>query len=114
MLSLPQVSEFLKRQQIRAAPLHGKLPQSQRVAELAEFRAGRTQLLVTTDLAGRGIDIANLNYVVNYDFPGNLEQYVTLPSPIVPLLFRYCSAIVPLAGLCLLGPRRYASPRRIL
>lgn len=71
-----EVSEFLKRQRIRAAPLHGQLPQSQRVTELAEFRAGRTQLLVATDVAGRGIDIANLNYVVNYDFPGNLEQYV--------------------------------------
>lgn len=70
------VAEFLKRQKLRAAALHGQLPQTQRESELEQFRAGRTQMLVATDVAGRGIDIANLKYVVNYDFPGNLEQYI--------------------------------------
>ena len=55
--------------------LHGKLPQSERESVLANFRAGKVHTLVSTDIAARGIHIKNLKYVVNYDFPANLETY---------------------------------------
>ena len=45
-------------------------------AALAEFRSGKAQLLVATDVAARGLHIQGLPYVVNYDFPSNLEAYI--------------------------------------
>lgn len=43
---------------------------------LANFRCGYIQVLVTTDVFGRGMDIPHLNYILNYDFPSNLTTYV--------------------------------------
>lgn len=43
---------------------------------LNSFKSGKTQFLITTDVVNRGIDIPNLNYVLNYDFPTNLVTYV--------------------------------------
>ena len=43
---------------------------------MLEFRSGKAQVLVATDVAGRGLHISSLPYIVNYDFPGNLETYV--------------------------------------
>jgi superfamily II DNA/RNA helicase len=61
---------------IPAAPLHGEMSQGQRTDVLEAFKAGRTDVLVTTDLAARGIDIAALEAVVNYDLPRSPTQYV--------------------------------------
>ena len=44
---------------------------------LNSFRSGKTQFLITTDIVRRGIDIPNLNYVLNYDFPTNLVTYIS-------------------------------------
>ena len=44
---------------------------------LNSFRSGKTQFLITTDVVNRGIDIPNLNYVLNYDFPTNLVTYIS-------------------------------------
>ncbi|RYZ03623.1 MAG: DEAD/DEAH box helicase, partial [Comamonadaceae bacterium] len=54
---------------IPAAPFHGEMSQGARTDTLEAFRAGRTDVLVTTDLAARGIDIAALEVVVNFDLP---------------------------------------------
>jgi len=70
------VEDFLKRQGQTVHVFHGQLPQSQRERTLAEFRAGKIHTLVATDVAARGIHVKKLRYVVNYDFPSNLEQYV--------------------------------------
>jgi ATP-dependent RNA helicase DDX5/DBP2 len=43
---------------------------------LQDFRAGKVPILLATDVAARGIHINNVHYVVNYDFPGSLDQYV--------------------------------------
>ena len=56
--------------------LHGKQRQDKRNKALAEFRAGKYQLLLTTDVMARGLDVKGLGYVVNYDFPGTIEQYI--------------------------------------
>ena len=59
-----------------AAPLHGDMSQSQRTEVLANFKDGRWDVLVTTDLAARGIDIPGLEVVVNYDLPRSPNDYV--------------------------------------
>ena len=45
-------------------------------AALAEFRSGKAQVLVSTDVAARGLHIRGLPYVVNYDFPSTMESYI--------------------------------------
>lgn len=69
------VAEFLKKQGIRCEIIHGQLPQHQRERALNDFKAGKANVLVATDIAARGIHIRKLQYVINYDFPTNLDQY---------------------------------------
>ena len=61
---------------IKAAPIHSNKSQSIRTRTLAEFKKGELRVLVATDVAARGLDIANLPYVVNYDLPQVPEDYV--------------------------------------
>ena len=61
---------------IFATPFHGDLSQGARKQVLAEFKDGQWDVLVTTDLASRGIDIAQLPVVVNYDLPRSAVDYV--------------------------------------
>eukprot|EP00892_Ulva_mutabilis_P001166 jgi/Ulvmu1/1104/UM106_0021.1 len=56
--------------------LHGQLDQAKREAALRAFRAGKVQVLVATDVAARGLHVQRLPYIVNYDFPGNLDTYI--------------------------------------
>jgi superfamily II DNA/RNA helicase len=70
------VADKLRRTGIEAASLHGELSQGARTGALADFAAGRLQVLVATDLAARGIDIARLPVVVNYDLPRSAADYV--------------------------------------
>lgn len=58
-----------------AAALHGDLTQREREAALAGFREGRYDVLVATDLASRGLDVAGVSHIVNYDVPGTAETY---------------------------------------
>ena len=61
---------------INALAFHGDLSQSAREKVLLEFRAGTLQALVATDVAARGLDISDLNYVINLEFPHQPEDYV--------------------------------------
>ncbi|MGH7152985.1 MAG: DEAD/DEAH box helicase [Acetobacteraceae bacterium] len=61
---------------IEAAAIHGNKSQSQRERALAAFRAGRSRVLVATDIAARGIDVDGVTHVVNYDLPNVPESYV--------------------------------------
>ena len=65
----------LYNRQVHAAPFHGGLSQGARRERLAEFRNGQWDMLVTTDLAARGIDITGLPVVVNYDLPRSPTDY---------------------------------------
>ncbi|KAF2669693.1 pre-mRNA-splicing ATP-dependent RNA helicase PRP28 [Microthyrium microscopicum] len=58
-----------------AVTLHGSKTQDQREAALASLRAGNTDVLVATDLAGRGIDVPNVSLVVNFNMAHNIESY---------------------------------------
>ncbi|GAB3355324.1 MULTISPECIES: DEAD/DEAH box helicase [Giesbergeria] len=69
------LAEKLYRAKVFATPFHGDLSQGARTQVLDEFKAHRWQVVVTTDLAARGIDIAQLPVVVNYDLPRSTEDY---------------------------------------
>ncbi|MBQ7859988.1 MAG: DEAD/DEAH box helicase, partial [Faecalibacterium sp.] len=71
-----RIARDLCKQGIPAAAIHGNKSQSARVAALEGFKAGKTQVLVATDIAARGIDISELAYVFNYDLPEVPETYV--------------------------------------
>ena len=62
--------------QLRIDFLNSKMSQPVREKILNSFKSGKTQFLISTDVVNRGIDIPNLNYVLNYDFPTNLVTYV--------------------------------------
>ncbi len=59
-----------------AAALHGNMNQSQRNRTLARLRSGAVRVLVATDVAARGIDVASISHVINYDLPKVAEDYV--------------------------------------
>ncbi|GKS83489.1 DEAD/DEAH box helicase [Acidovorax sp. SUPP1855] len=70
------VAEKLYQAGIFASPFHGGLSQGARKQVLQEFKDDRWQVVVTTDLASRGIDIAQLPVVVNFDLPRSVTDYV--------------------------------------
>ncbi len=74
--SAERVAEKLYKSGIFATPFHGALSQGARQETLDEFKAKRWDVVVTTDLAARGIDIAELPIVVNYDLPRSATDYV--------------------------------------
>ena len=61
---------------VPADAIHGNKSQAQRERALAAFRAGRSRLLVATDIAARGIDIDQISHVINFDLPNVPESYV--------------------------------------
>lgn len=69
------VADKLRRNGIEAAAFHGDASQGARQRTLADFKAGRVRVLVATDLGARGIDIARLPVVVNYDLPRAAADY---------------------------------------
>ena len=70
------VAAKLSKAGIRAEALHGDLSQGRRTRVLQEFRQEQVQALVATDVASRGIDIAELPVVVNYDLPRSTSDYI--------------------------------------
>lgn len=71
-----RVIKALARMEIEASGLHGDKEQHDRLKALEDFRSGRNKLLVATDVSARGIDIPDVDYVVNYDLPDHPETYV--------------------------------------
>ncbi len=70
------VAEKLRRLDITSATLHGELTQAARTQALKDFKAKRVRVLIATDLAARGIDIADLPAVVNFDLPRSTDDYL--------------------------------------
>lgn len=71
-----KLSEKLANAGYLSTSLRGDLSQGQRRSALNSFRTGKTQVLVATDVAARGIDIANVSHVINYDIPSTPEAYI--------------------------------------
>jgi translation initiation factor 4A len=70
------LTENLKEKNFPITAIHGKMTQQERNEIVKEFRDGKTRLLLTTDLLARGIDIPQVNLVINYDLPPNKETYI--------------------------------------
>lgn len=71
-----RLATVLERWDHRSNRIHGDRSQSQREAALRSFKTGRTNILVATDVAARGIDIDSVSHVINYDIPEVPEDYV--------------------------------------
>ena len=71
-----QVTMALARRGYLVDELHGELTQMQRTIVLKRFRKAELQILVTTDIAARGLDIEGVTHVVNYDIPKTTEDYI--------------------------------------
>lgn len=71
-----RVERLLKQNHHKAAVIHSDRSQRERQAALDGFKAGRYEVLVATDIAARGLDIADVSHVINYDVPEHPEDYV--------------------------------------
>ncbi|QLG70443.1 hypothetical protein HG535_0A03820 [Zygotorulaspora mrakii] len=71
-----QLTDFLIMQDFAATAIHGDRTQGERERALAAFKSGRANLLVATAVAARGLDIPNVTHVINYDLPGDVDDYV--------------------------------------
>ena len=74
-LETQEVADHLIRDGYSAEALHGDLAQAQRDLTMQKFRNHRTQLLVATDVAARGLDVNELTHVINYGLPDDVENY---------------------------------------
>lgn len=71
-----RVQKAMERIGVKTEILHGGKAQEERFTTLERFRSGENKILITTDVACRGIDIPEVEYVINYDLPDNPENYV--------------------------------------
>ncbi len=75
-LEVDELISMLNSRGYRGEGLHGGMNQAQRDRVMASFRSGKTDLLVATDVAARGLDISHVSHVMNYDVPTSPEAYV--------------------------------------
>lgn len=71
-----RITRWLKERNYSCAAMHSNLPQKARTKALEQFKEGKIKILVATDIASRGLDIANVTHVINYDVPEHAEDYV--------------------------------------
>lgn len=71
-----EVCEYLYAQDCLVDKIHGGMLQEDRLENMEDFRMGRIQFLVATDVAARGIDVENVTHVINYDLPVEAESYI--------------------------------------
>jgi Superfamily II DNA and RNA helicases len=71
-----KIARKLKAANHSVAVLHANRSQNQRLEALAGFKSGKYEIMVATDIASRGIDVAGVSHVINYDVPENPEDYV--------------------------------------
>lgn len=75
-VTVDRVQTFLTRKGLNTKSLHGDIPQAKRLSTINQFKAGEFSILVTTDVAARGIHIEDLSLVINYDVPVEKDSYV--------------------------------------
>ncbi|XP_010915213.1 DEAD-box ATP-dependent RNA helicase 20 isoform X1 [Elaeis guineensis] len=71
-----QITRQLRTDGWPALSIHGDKSQAERDWVLSEFKSGKSPIMTATDVAARGLDVKDVKYVINYDFPGSLEDYV--------------------------------------
>lgn len=75
-IKVKEVTKALKQMKLNVGEMHSDLEQAQREAVMYEFKAGRINILVATDIVARGIDIDDIRLVINFDVPHDCEDYV--------------------------------------
>lgn len=70
------IARELRGQNKKVAEIHGDKSQEERETAIRDFKGGKFNILIASDVASRGLHVKNLSYVVNYDFPSNLETYI--------------------------------------
>ena len=71
-----RLAQTLEHRGFKVSVLHGDRSQSQRMRALEQFRHGRSQIMVATDIAARGLDIEDVSHVINFDMPNTPEDYI--------------------------------------
>ncbi|KAJ1504759.1 ATP-dependent RNA helicase dbp2 [Coelomomyces lativittatus] len=71
-----ELTRDLRSQGFAAEAIHGDKVQSERDMVIKGFRSGKIPIMVATDVAARGLDVKDVKYVINFDMPGNIEDYV--------------------------------------
>ncbi len=75
-MKVKEIAAAFKRMKLNVGEMHSDLDQSQRDVVMREFKSGRIDILVATDIVSRGIDIDDIRLVINYDAPRDCEDYV--------------------------------------
>merc|ERR1712127_454084 len=71
-----ELTRLMRRDGWPAMCIHGDKQQKERDWVLSEFKTGQTTILVATDVAARGLDVDDVKFVINYDYPNNSEDYI--------------------------------------
>lgn len=71
-----ELTALLLSHHFSAESIHSDIKQSQRTSVMQGFKRGKTSILIATDIAARGIDVSDVDFVINYDIPANSEYYV--------------------------------------
>jgi len=75
-LGCQRMTLMLRNLGFKTVPLHGQMNQTKRLGALNKFKSGDKSILISTDVASRGLDIPSVNLVINYDIPGNAKNYI--------------------------------------
>lgn len=75
-LKVKEMARALRRMNISVAEIHSDLEQEERDAALLDFKSGKASVMVATDIVSRGIDIDDIEMVINYDVPRDVEDYI--------------------------------------
>ena len=75
-IGVDRLTNRLRNSRFDAKSIHVGMSESQRERVIRDYRSGTPKILVATNLAARGLDIPEISYVINYNMPGNIEEYV--------------------------------------
>ena len=70
------IHEYLLLKGVEAVSIHGGKDQEERNEAIASYKAGKKDVLVATDIAAKGLDFADIQHVINFDMPSEIENYV--------------------------------------
>ena len=86
---------------VEAVSIHSGKDQEERQWAVREFKEGRKDVLVATDIASKGLDFENIQHVINYDMPGDIENYGVCVSVCVSVCLCVCLCVCVAVCLCL-------------
>merc|ERR1719225_2056843 len=74
--TVDRLERMLRNRRVRAMGIHGDKSQRARSETLQRFKDGSCKMMIATDVAARGLDVNDIDWVVNYDFPLDIENYI--------------------------------------